>query len=57
MALERAMAAAIMDSPPAELLSAHVSKYDVSQTIDTVEALYFEVLGRAAAKSDRVPKQ
>lgn len=57
MALERAMAAAIMHTPPAELLRAHVSKYDVTQTIDTVEALYFEVLGRAAAKSDRVPKQ
>ena len=53
IALERAMAAAITDTPPAELLRAHISKYDVTQTIDTVESLYFEALRRAAAKSDR----
>src|SRR5262249_49398582 len=50
IALERAMAAAIMHTPPAELLRAHVSKYDINQTIDTVEALYFEALERGAAK-------
>jgi glycosyltransferase involved in cell wall biosynthesis len=55
-ALERAMAAAIADTPSPQLLRAHISKYDVMQTIDTVEALYFDVLGRAAAKSDRIPK-
>jgi glycosyltransferase involved in cell wall biosynthesis len=55
-ALERAMAAAITNTPSPQLLRAHISKYDVMQTIDTVEALYFEVLGRAAAKSDRIPK-
>ena len=56
-ALERAMAAAITHPPNPELLRAHISKYDVSQTIDTVESLYFEALRRAAAKSDRVPDQ
>ena len=48
------MAAAIADTPPQQLLRAHISKYDVTQTIDTVETLYFEALARAAAKSDRV---
>ena len=57
IALERAMAAAITDTPPPQLLRAHISKYDVTRTIDTVEALYFEALRRAAAKSDRVPEQ
>ena len=51
MALERAMAAAITHTPAPELLRAHISQYDVTQTIDTVEALYFESLRRAAAKS------
>jgi glycosyltransferase involved in cell wall biosynthesis len=55
-ALERAMAAAITDTPPPQLLRTHISKYDVTQTIDTVEALYFEALGRVAAKSDRETK-
>jgi glycosyltransferase involved in cell wall biosynthesis len=41
-ALERAMAAAIRDSPPPQLLRAHVSKYDVSKTVDAVESLYLE---------------
>jgi glycosyltransferase involved in cell wall biosynthesis len=40
IALQRAMAAAITHTPLAELLRPHVSKYDVTQTIDTVEALY-----------------
>jgi glycosyltransferase involved in cell wall biosynthesis len=41
-ALERAMAAVITDTPPPQLLRAHISKYDVSKTIDTVERLYLE---------------
>ena len=41
-ALERAMAAAITDTPPPQLLRAHISKYDVSKTIDAVESLYLE---------------
>lgn len=53
--LERAMAAAITDTPPPQLLTAHISKYDVSQTSNTVEALYFES-ARAAARSDRLPE-
>jgi len=51
-ALERAMAAAITNTPPTQLLRAHISKYDVSKTIDAVESLYLE---RAAAKSNYVP--
>jgi hypothetical protein len=35
-------------------LRAHISKYDVTRTIDTVESLYYEALGRAA---DRVLEQ
>jgi glycosyltransferase involved in cell wall biosynthesis len=50
--LERAMAAAITQSPPAELLKVHISKYDVRQTLETVEALYFEDLRRWSVKSD-----
>src|SRR5262249_47323373 len=56
-ALECAMAAAITDTPPPRLLRADISKYDVTQTIDTVEALYLDVLGRATAKSNRVVAQ
>ena len=57
-ALERAMAAAIdRHVRPRSFLRAHISKYDVSRTIETVEKLYFEALARAAAKSDRVPDQ
>jgi glycosyltransferase involved in cell wall biosynthesis len=41
-ALQRAMAAVITDTPPPELLRAHISKYDVSRTIDAVESLYLE---------------
>jgi len=48
-ALERAMAAVITDTPPAKILQAHISKYDVSQTIDTVESIYLE---RATTKSN-----
>jgi hypothetical protein len=38
-----------------EILAAHISKYDITQTIDTVERLYLEKLSRAPAKSDRLP--
>jgi len=48
-ALQRAMAAVITDTPPPQLLRAHISKYDVSQTIDTVESLYWN---RCQNKSD-----
>jgi glycosyltransferase involved in cell wall biosynthesis len=41
-ALERAMAAGITDTPPSQLLRAHVSKYDISKTIDAVEDLYLK---------------
>ena len=41
-ALQRAMAAVITDTPPPQLLRAHISKYDVSKTIDAVESLYLE---------------
>jgi glycosyltransferase involved in cell wall biosynthesis len=57
VALHRAMIAAITDPPPPEILRAHISKYDVTRTIDTVESLYFKKLRRVAAKLDRVPKQ
>jgi glycosyltransferase involved in cell wall biosynthesis len=49
-ALERAMTAAITDTPPLQLLRAHISKYDVSKTIDAVEHLYLE---RIPARSNR----
>ena len=42
------MATAITNTPPPQLLRAHISKYDVSKTIDAVESLYLE---RDAAKS------
>src|SRR5262249_9540854 len=54
IAMERAMAAPLIHPPPPELLRAHISKYDVTRTIDTVESLYCEALRRAA---DRVLKQ
>jgi glycosyltransferase involved in cell wall biosynthesis len=41
-ALQRAMAAVITDSATPQLLRAHISKYDVSKTIDAVESLYLE---------------
>ena len=44
------MAAAITRPPGSDLLRAHISKYDVTQTIDTVESLYLEALMRATAK-------
>jgi glycosyltransferase involved in cell wall biosynthesis len=49
-ALERVMTVAISDTPPPELLKAHISKYDVSETIDAVESLYSE---RGSARSNR----
>jgi glycosyltransferase involved in cell wall biosynthesis len=54
VALERVMAAAITCTPSPDLLKSQISKYDVTQTIDTVENLYFDALKRAADKSDRV---
>ena len=48
IALERAMAAAIEDAPSIDLLAAHVSKYDVFLTIDTVEDLYLEASTKKA---------
>jgi glycosyltransferase involved in cell wall biosynthesis len=56
-ALERAMVAAITRTPSAELLRAHISKYDITRTVDTVEDLYFETLKHAAGKSARTPNQ
>jgi glycosyltransferase involved in cell wall biosynthesis len=56
-ALERAMVAVITRTPSAELLQAHISKYDVGRTIDTVENLYFKTLKHAASKSDPVLNQ
>jgi len=41
--------ALITDTPPAQLLRAQISKYDVSKTMDAVESLYFE---KVAAKSN-----
>ena len=35
------MAAAINDVPTPAVLKAHIAKYDICQTIDTVESLYF----------------
>jgi glycosyltransferase involved in cell wall biosynthesis len=55
IALERAMTAAITHTPSPELVREHISKYNVTRTIDTVESLYFETLRRAAATSDRIP--
>jgi glycosyltransferase involved in cell wall biosynthesis len=56
IALEHAMASAVTCAPSPDLLKAHISKYDVSQTIDTVESLYLEKLRRAAVKSCRSAK-
>ena len=41
-ALERAMEVAIVNTPSPQLLKAHISKYDVNKTIDTVESLYLK---------------
>ena len=46
-ALERAMAAAITDSPAPAALESAISKYDVSRTIDTVESSLFRSIGVA----------
>jgi glycosyltransferase involved in cell wall biosynthesis len=48
-ALEHAMAAAVTNIPPPQLLRAQISKYDVSKTIDAVESLY---LKKVAAESN-----
>ena len=53
--LEHAMAAVMADAPARHLLTAHISKYDVAQTIDAVESLYFEVLSGAVAKPGGPP--
>jgi len=42
IALERAMAAVIEDTPSIEILARHISKYDIAPTLDTVEDLYFQ---------------
>src|SRR5262249_32319263 len=47
IALERAMEAVMTDTPSPELLRTHISKYNVTQTIETVEALYLEAVGHA----------
>jgi glycosyltransferase involved in cell wall biosynthesis len=47
-ALVQAMTAAVTDTPSPQLLRAHISKYDVTKTVDGVESLYWELL---AAKS------
>jgi glycosyltransferase involved in cell wall biosynthesis len=52
--LERAMATAMAHPPDSELLRAHIGKYDITQTLDTVETLYFEASQAEAAKADSV---
>jgi hypothetical protein len=47
------MAVAITDIPPPQHLRADISKYDLARTVETVEALYFEALGRVVGKLDR----
>jgi glycosyltransferase involved in cell wall biosynthesis len=54
--LERAMATVIRRAPPSELLKAHISKYDVTQTIDAVESLYLENLSVMTAKKDQTSR-
>ena len=54
VALERAMAAVIERLPDPDLLRAHVAKYDVAQTVNTVERLYFGATHRETARSDPV---
>ena len=56
-ALERAMAAVITRPPKSEILRAHIAKYDIRQTIDTVERLYFDALQGEGAKSAPVLAQ
>ena len=51
MGLEQAMAAAVTNTPPPQLLRAQISKYDVSRTLDAVESLYLE---KAAAESNHL---
>jgi glycosyltransferase involved in cell wall biosynthesis len=53
-ALEHAMASAIARPPDPGLLRAHIAKYDITQTIDTVERLYFGVTQGEAANLDPV---
>jgi glycosyltransferase involved in cell wall biosynthesis len=53
-ALESAMATAIRRPPGPKLLRAHIEKYGIDRTIDTVEALYFEVSQVEAPRSDPV---
>jgi len=54
-ALERAMVAAVTNTPSPELLRSHIAKYDVGRTIDVVERLYCQALARLTAKSIRIP--
>jgi glycosyltransferase involved in cell wall biosynthesis len=58
IALERAMAAVIADRPRPEILNAHAAKYDINQTIDTVESLYSKVSKRGiSSQSDFVRRK
>jgi glycosyltransferase involved in cell wall biosynthesis len=50
-ALERAMVAAIRRPAKPDLLRGHIAKYDITQTIDTVEKLYFGASKREVAGS------
>ena len=53
-ALERAMAAVISRQPDPDLLRVHIAKYDVTQTIDTVERLYFSARGESATPDPKI---
>jgi glycosyltransferase involved in cell wall biosynthesis len=56
-ALERAMSAAMSRAPDPELLRAHIAKYDVTKTIETIERLYFGAAHRGSPRSDPVLAQ
>jgi glycosyltransferase involved in cell wall biosynthesis len=56
-ALERAMLAAMTRAPAPELLKRHVSKYDIDQTVNTVEDLYVRSMKRTVRRSDHVVAQ
>jgi hypothetical protein len=49
-ALGRAMAAVINDAPSIETLAAHISKYEITRTLDCVEDLYFQAPKGVAAR-------
>jgi len=56
-ALEHAMQIALTVPPSRELLLSHIAKYDVSQTIETVERLYLEATAGSPASPHGVPTQ